>query len=116
MFSCCGISQKGFFRHIFLKPYFRCIEYGVCQNCGKEIFIDFRQYAPGKEVKKEYKKESAKKQYDYWNNRLAKTYQGTPSKEHFYFGYHVKDKKGYYKTYRMNFNNKKEFLFSQKFP
>lgn len=91
------------------------VEYGVCQECGTRYFVDYRQYEAGKEVVKEYKNKAADKQYTYWNNRINSVYQGTRAKEHFYYGYYTKNKKGYYDTYRMNFNNKKEFLFEQHF-
>ena len=114
MFSCCGVNHKGIFKHLFLKPYYRFIEYGICHGCGTKYFIDYRQYKAGKEIKKEYKNKAAEKQYKYWINRLSKQYQGTDTKEHFYFGYFARNKSGYFDTYRMNFNNKKDFLFSQK--
>lgn len=113
MIYCCGEDKKGIFRHLFLKPYYRYLEYGVCYKCGTEHFIDERRYPDKRIVRKEYKNSAAHRQYLYWKNRLSKSFQGTPAKEHFYFGYFTKTKKGYYDTYRMNFNNKKEFLFSQ---
>ena len=113
LFRHCNNIYKGSFQHIFLKPYYRFIEYGVCPNCEMEVFIDYRQYAPGKEVKKEYQGLAARRQLKYWKEKLANTFQGTKSNEHFYFGTYSKIG-NHYRTYRTNFNNEKELISKQR--
>lgn len=85
----------------------------MCPNCETEVFIDYRQYAPGKEVRKEYYGLAARKQLKYWKNKLANSFQGTNSNQTFYYGTYQKHQ-NVWKTFRTNFNNEKELISKQK--
>lgn len=118
MIRCCNGSFKGRFRYKFLKPYYRYLEYGVCPVCGCKHFIDYKQILEDDdnvvEKLKEFKGKAAKEEYERWQNILNKGNQGTLSKQFFYYGEYHRSKNGYFKTYRKNFNNEKEFLFKAK--
>lgn len=118
MLRCCNGSFEGRFRYKFLKPYYRYLEYGVCPVCGCKRFIDYKQIFEDDdnvvEKLKEFKGKAAKEEYERWQNILNKGNQGTLSKQFFYYGEYQRSKNGYFKTYRKNFNNEKEFLFKAK--
>lgn len=118
LFKCCGVENKWSKTHIFEKPYYRFIGFGVCPRCGTKHFLEFKQILEGddyfKEKKRELKGDAAQKEYNKWKQRLNNSCQGTFSKEFFYYGTFKEEKNGYYKTYRTNFNNEKEFLFKAK--
>lgn len=94
------------------------LEFGICPNCGQKHFIDYKQILENddnfKEKVKTFKGVAATKEYDKWQSILNNGYQGTLSKQYFYYGEFQRAKNGYFKTYRKNFNNEKEFLFKGK--
>ena len=117
MFQCCGEYHKGKFAYKIQKPYYRFLEFGICPKCQTKYFIDFKQVLDDednyKEAIKTFKGEAAQKEFNKWKRILNNSYQGSMSKEFFYFGTFTKSG-NYFKTYRTNFNNKKEFLFKNK--
>lgn len=118
MFKCCGEYQKGRFIYRLTKPFYRFLEYGTCHHCGKNFFVDYKQILENednfKEKVKYYTGEAATREYNKWQNILKNGYQGTLAKQFFYYGEYQRAKNGYFKTYRKNFNNEKEFLFKDK--
>lgn len=112
-FKCCNLKTRPLFQYEILKPEYKFVAYYICPNCGKRWFEVIKE---NKEKPKYYFDNAAVELYKQWKNRISNLRQGTKTNEHFYYGYHTKTKKGRYDTYRMNFNNKKEFLFSQKYP
>ena len=100
------------------KPYYRFLEFGICPKCGTKHFIHYKQVLESddsiKEKIKTFKGNAAQKEYDKWKRIINNRYQGTMSKQFFYYGTYQQEKSGNYKTYRCNFNNEKEFLFKDK--
>jgi hypothetical protein len=94
------------------------LEFGICSHCGTKHFIDYKQILEGednfKEKIKTFKDDAAEKEYNKWQNILNNCGHGTFSKQFFNYGTYKKSKNGYFKTYRTNFNNEKEFLFKEK--
>ncbi|MBQ2391399.1 MAG: hypothetical protein II306_06480 [Clostridia bacterium] len=93
------------------------LEFGYCPNCGKQHFVDYKQIIEDDNVKEKIKTFTGKpavEEYNKWQNIINKDYNGTLSKQYFYYGEYQRDKNGYFKTYRKNFNNQKEFLFKDK--
>ena len=111
---CCGRGIKWTVKTVQNVPYIRRIGFNVCPNCGMPRLFDFRIYAPGQEIRKPYFGKAAIKQYNKWQRILNNGRQGTLSKQYFYYGEFQQCKNGYFKTYRKNFNNEKEFLFKGK--
>ena len=118
LFKCCGEHHKGRFIYRLHKPVYRLLEYGFCPVCGTAHFVDYKQILENednfKEKLKTFKGNAATKEYDKWQNILNNQQQGTFAKQFFYYGEFQRSKNGYFKTYRKNFNNEKEFLFKDK--
>lgn len=116
MFKCCGNYHKGKFVYKFQKPYYRMIEYGICPNCGVKHFIDYKQNLIGDDNVKEkirtFKGKAAETEFKKWKARLNNCFQGTLSKQFFYYGAFTQTGK-LFKTYRCNFNNEKELISKQ---
>ena len=118
MFRCCGNYHKGRFIYKLTKPFYRLIEFGICPHCGTKHFIDYKQILEDddnyKEKVKTFKGNAAQEEFDKWKLRLKNQPHGTMAKEFFCYGTFQRSKNGYFKTYRTNFNNEKEFLFKDK--
>lgn len=118
MFKCCGEYHKGKFLYRLTKPVYRLLEYGFCPHCGTKHFIDYKQVLEDddnvKEKVKFFKGNAAAKEFNKWQKILNNGYQGTLAKQFFYYGEYQRSNNGYFKTYRKNFNNEKEFLFKDK--
>lgn len=118
MFKCCGEYHKGKFIYRLHKPVYRMLEFGICPNCGQKHFIDYKQVLEDddnvKEKVKFFKGNAATKEFNKWQKILNNEYQGTLAKQFFYYGEYQRSNNGYFKTYRKNFNNEKEFLFKDK--
>lgn len=94
------------------------LEFGICPVCGTKYFIDYKQILEDadnfEEKVKTFKGNAAEVEFKKWKRILNNGRQGTLPKQFFYFGEYQRSKNGYFKTYRKNFNNEKEFLFKEK--
>ena len=102
MFKCCGESFKGKFIYRIQKPFYRCLEFGICPKCGTKHFIDYKQVLETDdsftEKVKDFTGNAAQKEYNKWQQRLNNTTQGTFSKQFFNYGTFQRTKNGYFKT------------------
>ena len=118
MLNCCNRFFSGLVRRVLSMrtDFYHRIEFGICPNCGRYRFLDYRRLTCGKERIKSLAGKEALHAYEKILEKLKHQKHGSKSNQNYHFGTFKKTKRldkfgnPVYLQIRRNFNNEDEIL------
>lgn len=108
-FNCCNTKPIELWQQHIDKPEYKYLAYYECPVCAKRWFMEIKE---NREEPKYFFDRVATQKFKTWEKRLNNVKHGTYSRQFFNYGTYTQ-RKDTFKTFKTNFNNEKEFLFSQ---